>query len=154
MHKDSQLHLPQQNLYMNAQGLSATSTTAEPLYECIRTLSYIYHSRTFIWMHKDSKPFKLENWLPQRYTMSPKLFIACLESVFQKLNWNVKSIKIDGEYLNRLRFADGTVGYSSPTMWKSYKKYFVSLMKLAKLTSHELIEDPGHDKQQRNTLWA
>ena len=42
----------------------------------------------------------------QANTISPKLFTACIKSVFQKLNWDVKGIKIYGEYLNQLRFAD------------------------------------------------
>ena len=41
--------------------------------------------------------------------ISPKLFKACLEEVFQKLSCYVKGIKIDGEYLNRFRFADDIV---------------------------------------------
>ena len=39
-------------------------------------------------------------------TIQPKLFTAFLESVFQKLNWDVKDIKIDGEYLSHFKFAD------------------------------------------------
>ncbi|XP_042858876.1 uncharacterized protein LOC122244992 [Penaeus japonicus] len=42
-------------------------------------------------------------------TSSPKLFTACLEKVFQKLNWDQKGIRIDGEYLNHLRFADDII---------------------------------------------
>ena len=41
-------------------------------------------------------------------TVSPKLFSACLEMVIRRLNWS-GGIKIDGERLNHLRFADDIV---------------------------------------------
>ena len=41
-------------------------------------------------------------------TISPKLFTATLESIilFRRLNWEKKGMKIDGEFLSNLRFAD------------------------------------------------
>ena len=44
----------------------------------------------------------------RRYHLS-KLFTACLESVFQTLNWDNKGFNIDDEYLNHLRFADDII---------------------------------------------
>jgi len=43
--------------------------------------------------------------------MSPKLFIASLQSIFSKLNWQEKAfgIKIDNTYLNNLSFPDDIV---------------------------------------------
>ena len=41
-------------------------------------------------------------------TISPKLFSACLEMVMRKMNWR-RGLKIDGEYLTHLRFADDIV---------------------------------------------
>jgi len=38
--------------------------------------------------------------------ISPKLITLSLESVFKKLDWNGKGLKIDGLYLSHLRFAD------------------------------------------------
>ena len=38
-------------------------------------------------------------------TVSPKLFTATLESIFRRLNWENKGMKIDGELLTNLRFA-------------------------------------------------
>lgn len=40
-------------------------------------------------------------------TILPKLFTLVLEHIFTKLSWDNKLIKIDGTYLNQLRFADG-----------------------------------------------
>jgi hypothetical protein len=42
-------------------------------------------------------------------TISPKLFTACLEMVFRRLNWDMKGILIDGKHLHHLRFADDIV---------------------------------------------
>ena len=41
-------------------------------------------------------------------TISPKLFTATLESIFRRLNWENKGVKIDGEFLSNLRFADAS----------------------------------------------
>lgn len=41
--------------------------------------------------------------------MSPKLFITVLEYVFKKLDWDKKGLKIDGQYLSNLRFADDII---------------------------------------------
>ena len=38
--------------------------------------------------------------------ISPKLLTATLESIFRRLNWENKGVKIDGEFLSNLRFAD------------------------------------------------
>jgi len=42
-------------------------------------------------------------------TISPKLFTAALEDMFRKLDWEEYGIKIDGEKLHHLRFADDIV---------------------------------------------
>ena len=41
--------------------------------------------------------------------ISPKLFTACLESIFRSLDWENKGININGERFNHLRFADDIV---------------------------------------------
>ncbi|MFH4980997.1 hypothetical protein AB6A40_007706 [Gnathostoma spinigerum] len=47
-------------------------------------------------------------------TISPKLFAACLESVFRKISWK-GGVNIDGEVLTHLRFADD-IGISLTTL--------------------------------------
>ncbi|CAM4630150.1 unnamed protein product [Leuciscus chuanchicus] len=42
-------------------------------------------------------------------TISPKLFTACLELIFRQLDWDEVGIKINGRWLNHLRFADDIV---------------------------------------------
>ena len=50
----------------------------------------------------------VEKGVKQGDTISPKLFTACLETVFRKLNWK-SGADINGEQLNHLRFADDVV---------------------------------------------
>lgn len=42
----------------------------------------------------------------QGYTISAKLFRLALEDVFKSLNWEQSGIKIVGQYLKHLSFAD------------------------------------------------
>ena len=46
--------------------------------------------------------------------ISPKLFTATLESIFRRLNWENKGVKIDGEFLTNLRFADKLLCTETP----------------------------------------
>ena len=48
----------------------------------------------------------------QGNTISPKLFTATLESIFRRLTWENKGVKIDGEFLYNLRFADDIFLYT------------------------------------------
>lgn len=76
----------------------------------IELLKDIYTNCTArIYMHKKTETIKINRGVRQGDTISPKLFTATLESIFRKLNWETKGLKIDGEYLNHLRFADDIV---------------------------------------------
>lgn len=39
-------------------------------------------------------------------TISPMLVTACLEEVYKQLDWEETGIKVNGEWLNNLRFTD------------------------------------------------
>ena len=79
-----------------------------PVY--VNVLKHIYkQAKSFIRLHKDSKPFEVSRGVRQGDTSSPRQFTACLEKVFQKLNWSRRGILIDGEYLSHLRFADDII---------------------------------------------
>ena len=80
----------------------------DPVY--VNVLKHINkQAKSFIRLHKDSKPFQVSRGIRQGDTSSPKLFTACLEKVFRKLNWSRRGILIDGEYLSHLRFADDII---------------------------------------------
>ena len=76
----------------------------------VNTLANIYNSGTsIIRLDNDSYKFPIQREVRQGDTLSPKLFNAGLEQVFRRLNWEDKGIKINGEMLNYLRFADDIV---------------------------------------------
>ena len=49
---------------------------------------------------------RIKRGVRQGDTISPKLFTATLESIFRRLNWKNKGVKIDGAFPSNLRFAD------------------------------------------------
>ena len=57
-------------------------------------------------LHKESEKIRIERGVRQEDTISPKLFTAILESIFRRLNWENKGMKIGGEFLSHFRFAD------------------------------------------------
>jgi hypothetical protein len=76
----------------------------------ITLLEQIYADATAaIKLSTESRSFKLERGVRQGDTISPKLFIACLEDLFRKLDWKNLGIKINNQELTNLRFADDIV---------------------------------------------
>ena len=76
----------------------------------VETIKNIYENGTaIIRLHKDTNEIKIAKGVRQGDTISPKLFTASLESIFRKTDWEGKGIRIDGEDLNHLRFADDIV---------------------------------------------
>ena len=76
----------------------------------VKIMENVYEKgSTIIRLHKDSDKIKIEKGVRQGDTISPKLFTACLESIFRKMDWEGKGININGEYLNHLRFADDII---------------------------------------------
>ena len=57
-------------------------------------------------LHNESEKISIKRGVRQGDTISPKLITATLESIFRWLNWENKGVKIDGEFLSNLRFAD------------------------------------------------
>nr|XP_027229599.1 uncharacterized protein LOC113821306 [Penaeus vannamei] len=72
-------------------------------------MAFVDYQKAFdsVDMHRVLESIK--NQERQETPSSPKLFIDCFEVVFQNLDWETKGIKIDGEYLSHLRFADEIV---------------------------------------------
>ena len=89
----------------------------DPVY--VNVLKHIYkQAKSFIRLHKDSKPFQVSRGVRQGDTSYPKLFTACLEKVFRKLNWSRRGILIHGEYLSHLRFADDIIIFTRNITYK------------------------------------
>ena len=73
----------------------------------IEILKDIYtDSSVTVHLHKESEKIRIKRGVRLGDTISPKLFTATLESIFRRLNWENKGVKIDGEFLSNLRFAD------------------------------------------------
>ena len=73
----------------------------------IEILKDIYtDSLVTVHLHKESEKIGIKRGVRQGDTISPKLFTATLESIFRRLNSENKGVKIDGEFLSNLRFAD------------------------------------------------
>ena len=73
----------------------------------IEILKYIYtDSSVIVHLHKESEKIRIKRGVRLGDTISPKLFTATFESIFRRLNWENKGVKIDGEFLSNLRFAD------------------------------------------------
>ena len=73
----------------------------------IELLNEIYtNSSMIVHIHKESNKTNIRRGVRQGNITSPKLFTATLESIFRRLTWDTRSLKIDGEYLSHLRFAN------------------------------------------------
>ena len=73
----------------------------------IELLNEIYtNSLMTVHLHKESNKINIRRGVRQGDTISPKLFTAALESIFRRLTWGNRGLKIIGEYLSHLRFAD------------------------------------------------
>ena len=73
----------------------------------IEILKDIYtDSSVTVHLHKESEKIRIKRGVRQVDTISPKLFTATLESIFRRLNWENKGVKIDREFLSNLCFAD------------------------------------------------
>ena len=53
-------------------------------------------SSVTVHMHKKSEEIRIKRGVRPGKTISPRLFTATLESIFRRLNWENKGVKIDG----------------------------------------------------------
>ena len=57
-------------------------------------------------LHKESNKINTRRGTQQGDTILPKLFTAVLESIFRRPTWEPRGLKIDGEYLSHVPFAE------------------------------------------------
>ena len=67
---------------------------------------------------------RIKRGVRQGDTISPKLFTATLESIFRRLNWENKGVKIDGEFLSNLRLADDILLCTEQKHHKNYNRWY------------------------------
>ena len=80
----------------------------------VNILANIYKDSTAtLVLHKKSRKLPIKKGVRQGDTISPMLFTACLEEVFKLLDWEGLGVRINGEYLSNLRFADDIVLFSN-----------------------------------------
>ncbi|MCJ3109057.1 reverse transcriptase family protein, partial [Klebsiella pneumoniae] len=80
----------------------------------VNTIANIYKDSTAtLLLHKKSRKIPIQKGVRQGDTISPMLFTACLEEIFKSLDWNEKGLRINGDYLSNLRFADDIVLFSN-----------------------------------------
>lgn len=76
----------------------------------IQIIKSIYRNNTGrVKLERVGPIFPIERGVRQGDPISPKLFIAILESIIRKLDWKTSGLNIDGIYLSHLRFADDLV---------------------------------------------
>ena len=74
---------------------------------CTYELKDIYTDNSVtVHLHQEGEKITIKRGVRQGNTISPKLFTATSESIFRRLNWENKGVKIDGQFLSNLCFAD------------------------------------------------
>lgn len=58
-------------------------------------------------LHKKIRRILLRVGIRQADIISPMVFTVCLQQVFRTLDWDRWGVRVNGEYLSNLRFADG-----------------------------------------------
>ena len=80
----------------------------------INLLEEIYTNATATFnINNNTVKIDVKKGVSQGDTISPKLFSAALEEIFQRVNWSKAGIKTNDKYLNHLRFADDIVLFSN-----------------------------------------
>ena len=87
-------------------GVHKSRTSMNTNQECYKSFEYTCVMTVTVHLHKESEKIRIKRGVRQGDTISPKLFTATLESIFRRLNWENKGMKIDGEFLSNLHFAD------------------------------------------------
>ena len=91
----------------------------------IHTLRRLYEaSRTLINVNRDEVEVSVQRGVRQGDTLSPRLFVAVLRHAMDSIDWETCGLKIDGERLAHLEYADdiALVAKSRPELIVMLKK--------------------------------
>ena len=95
---------------INQQIMLRALTEARVDHRYTTTIKNIYqNAKASVRLHEDTADFPIERGVRQGDVISPKLFTTLMEFMFKKVDFGDMGIKIDGEKLNHLRFADDIV---------------------------------------------
>lgn len=79
----------------------------------INIINSVYsRCRARIRLEREGAEFPINRGARQGDPLSPKIFTVVLESIFRNLDWEEKGLRIDGEFLSHLRFADDIVVFA------------------------------------------
>ena len=71
------------------------------------------NSKAYIKLEKEGETFEIGRGVKQGDPLSPNLFNSIIEELVKSLQWENEGIKINGRFLNNLRFADDIILLSS-----------------------------------------
>ncbi|XP_045466792.1 uncharacterized protein LOC123675477 [Harmonia axyridis] len=77
-----------------------------------RTYMYTYNNATAnvrVSIDQSTDKFDVDRGVRQGDTLSPKLFVALMESMLKRVDWGTTGVNIDGEQIGHLCFADDIV---------------------------------------------
>ena len=95
---------------INQQIMLRALTEARVDHRYTTIIKNIYqNAKASVRLHEDTADFPIERGVRQGDVISPKLFTTLMEFMFKKVDFGDMGIKIDGEKLNHLRFADDIV---------------------------------------------
>lgn len=76
----------------------------------VQVLKYLYKNNTSrVKLETAGPPIPIKRGVRQGDPLSPRIFIAVLEMIIGKLNWDKSGICIEGKHISHLRFADDIV---------------------------------------------
>ena len=86
--------------------LTLGKPTAKHPGKCPLARRPVWYSTSWYYLHRPSSASVWSVWFDYSTMLTWFVWILMLDSIFRRLNWNNKGVKIYGESLSNLRFAD------------------------------------------------
>ena len=120
-------------------------------------LKEIYtNSSMTVHLHKESNKIKTRRGVRQGDSITGKLFMTALESrkpIFGRLAWETRGLKIDGEYMSHLRFADDILIYvNTPHELQQMLQEWADENENQGLKMNVQVEDKGDDGKRHTNM--